>query len=115
MHLRDQLIDLVSVGNLKHRPEALFALFRQFLQRLTLPRLCHFLDLVLPQLTPVRAPWADATREHCGRVTTLERVLAKMDIPFSAEVLLVAYFFTSHDDIHHVRVHWGNTASPLVF
>ena len=60
--LRDHLIELVSVRNLKHRPEALFALFRQFLQRLTLPRLCHFLDLVLPQLTPVRAPWADATR-----------------------------------------------------
>ena len=54
--LRDHLIELVSVRNLKHRPEALFALFRQFLQRLTLPRLCHFLDLVLPQLTPVRAP-----------------------------------------------------------
>ena len=54
--LRDRLIELVSVGNLKHRPEALFALFRQFLRRLTLPRLCHFLDLVLPQLTPVRAP-----------------------------------------------------------
>ena len=52
--LRDHLIELISVRNLKHRPEPLFALFRQFLQRLTLPRICHFLDLVLPQLTPVR-------------------------------------------------------------
>ena len=60
--LRDHLIELISVRNLRHRPEALFALFRQFLERLTLPRICHFLDLVLPQLTPVRAPWADATR-----------------------------------------------------
>ena len=59
--LRDHLIELISVRNLRHRPEALFALFRQFLQRLSLPRICHFLDLVLPQLTPVRAPWADAT------------------------------------------------------
>ena len=40
--LRDHLIELISVRNLKHRPEALFALFRQFLQRLTLSRLCHF-------------------------------------------------------------------------
>ena len=56
------LSQLISARNLRHRPEALFALFRQFLQRLTLPRMCHFLDLVLPQLTPVRAPWADATR-----------------------------------------------------
>ena len=53
--LRDHLIELVSVRNLKHRREALLALFRQFLQRLTLPRPCHFLDVVLPQLTPVRA------------------------------------------------------------
>ena len=51
--LRDHLIELISVRrNLRHRPEALFALFRQFLQRLSLPRICHFLDLVLPQLSP---------------------------------------------------------------
>ena len=31
--LRDHLIELISVRNLRHRPEALFALFRQFLQR----------------------------------------------------------------------------------
>ena len=60
--LRDHLIELISVRNLRHRSEALFALFRQFLQKLTLPRICHFLDLVLLQLTPVRAHWADATR-----------------------------------------------------
>ena len=60
--LRDHLIELISVRNVRHRPEASFALFRQFLQRLTLPSICHFLDLVLPQLTIVRAPWADATR-----------------------------------------------------
>ena len=29
VELRDRLIDLVSVGNLKHKPEALFTLFRQ--------------------------------------------------------------------------------------
>ena len=44
--LRDQLIDLVSVGNLRHKPEALFALFRQFMTRISLPRLVHFFDLV---------------------------------------------------------------------
>ena len=50
VELRDSLIDLVSVGNLRHKPEALFSLFRKFLQRISLPRLVHFLDLVLPQL-----------------------------------------------------------------
>ena len=46
--LRNYLIELISVRNLRHRPEVLFGLFRQFLQRLTLPKICHFLDLVLP-------------------------------------------------------------------
>ena len=108
--LRDHLIELISVRNLRHRPEALFALFRQFLQRLTLPRICHFLDLVLPQLTPVRAPWADATRTlwtcHHIRASSYEN-----GSPYEPRVT-IAYFFTSHDHIHHVRVLWGT--SPLL-
>ena len=46
--LRNELIELISVGNLKHKPQALFTLFRQFLTRISLPRLIHFMDLVLP-------------------------------------------------------------------
>ena len=106
--LRDHLIELVSVRNLKHRPEALFALFRQFLQRLTLPRLCHFLDLVLPQLTPVRAPWADATIGHHIRAVSEQN-----GYPHRPKVT-IAYFFTSHDNIHHVRIYWG-TLPLLLF
>ena len=110
--LRDHLIELISVRNLRHRPEALFALFRQFLQRLTLPRICHFLDLVLPQLTPVRAPWADATRTlwtcHHIRASSHEN-----GYPFQPRVTS-AYFFTSHDHIHHVRIFWG-TLPLLLF
>ena len=103
--LRDHLIELISVRNLRHRPEALFALFRQFLQRLTLPRICHFLDLVLPQLTPVRAPWADATRTlwTCHHIRASSHANRQ---PYEPRVT-IAYFFTSHDHIHHVRVLWG--------
>ena len=110
--LRDHLIELVSVGNLKHRPEALFALFRQFLRRLTLPRLCHFLDLVLPQLTPVRAPWADATRTlwTCHHIRACTH---KNGYPHRPKVA-ISYFFSSHDNIHHVRVYWG-TLPLLLF
>ena len=110
--LRDHLSELISVRNLRHRPEALFALFRQFLQRLTLPRICHFLDLVLPQLTPVRAPWADATRTlwtcHHIRASSHEN-----GYPCQPRVT-IAYFFTSHDHIHHVRIFWG-TLPLLLF
>ena len=110
--LRDHLIELISVRNLRHRPEALFALFRQFLQRLTLPRLCHFLDLVLPQLTPVRAPWADATRTlwTCHHIRAVSHANG---YPYQPKVA-IAYFFTSHDNIHHVRVFWG-TMPLLLF
>ena len=110
--LRDHLIELISVRNLRHRPEALFALFRQFLQRLTLPRLCHFLDLVLPQLTPVRAPWADATRTlwTCRHIRAVSH---DNGYPYQPKVA-IAYFFTSHDNIHHVRVFWG-TLPLLLF
>ena len=110
--LRDRLIELVSVRNLKHRPEALFALFRQFLQRLTLPRLCHFLDLVLPQLTPVRAPWADATKTlwTCHHIRAVSH---HNGYPHRPKVA-IAYFFTSHDNIHHVRIYWG-TLPLLLF
>ena len=85
--LRDHLIELVSVRNLRHRPEALFALFRQFLQRLTLPRLCHFLDLVLPQLTPLRAPSLMLLGLY-GPPTTFEPSLMKMDIRTSRRLQL---------------------------
>ena len=111
--LRDHLIELISVRNLRHRPEALFALFRQFLQRLTLPRICHFLDLVLPQLTPVRAPWADATRTlwtcHHIRASSHEN-----GYPYQPRVT-IAYFFTSHDHIHHHAGSLGHLAASLVF
>eukprot|EP00434_Breviolum_minutum_P036743 symbB.v1.2.032570.t1/scaffold3868.1/size49036/4 len=97
--LRDHLIELISVRNLRHRPEALFALFRQFLQRLSLPRICHFLDLVLP---PVRAPWADATRTlwTCHYIRAIAYANGQ---PYEPRVT-IAYFFTSHDHIHHVRI-----------
>ena len=52
VELCDRLIDLASVGNLRHKPKALFTLFPQFLTRIFLRRLIHFMDLVLPQLTP---------------------------------------------------------------
>ena len=69
--LRDVLIDLVSVRDLEYKPDALFALFRTFMQRISLP-VVHFFDLVLPQLAPVQAPWAAAAKRFwsCHRITS---------------------------------------------
>ena len=105
MELRDRLIDLVSVGNLRHKPEALFALFRQFLRRISLPRLIHFLDLVLPQLMPVQAAWAgeEKTLWSCHYI----RYLCDKQYANNTPRVQISYFFTSHDRVHHVRIQWN--------
>ena len=105
MELRDRLIDLVSVGNLRHKPEALFALFRQFLRRISLPRLIHFLDLVLPQLMPVQAAWAgeEKTLWSCHYI----RHLCTQQYANKTPSVQISYFFTSHDHVHHVRIQWN--------
>ena len=105
MELRDRLIDLVSVGNLRHKPEALFPLFRQFLRRISLPRLIHFLDLVLPQLMPVQAAWAgeEKTLWSCHHI----RHLCDKQYANNTPRVQISYFFTSHDHVHHVRIQWN--------
>ena len=109
VELRDRLIDLVSVGNLKHKPEALFTLFRQFLTRISLPRLIHFLDLVLPQLTPVQAAWAgeEKTLWSCHHIRWLRERQSD-----ATPRVQISYFFSSHDSVHHVRIQWNG--NPLL-
>ena len=108
VELRDRLIDLVSVGNLKHKPEALFTLFRQFLTRISLPRLIHFL-LVLPQLTPVQAAWAgeEKTLWSCHHIRWLRERQSD-----ATPRVQISYFFSSHDSVHHVRIQWNG--NPLL-
>ena len=111
VELRDRLIDLVSVGNLKHKPEALFTLFRQFLTRISLPRLIHFLDLVLPQLImPVQAAWAgeEKTLWSCHYIRWLREKQSANTTPR----VQISYFFSSHDNVHHVRIQWNS--NPLL-
>ena len=102
--LRDRLIDRVSVGNMRHRPEALFSLFRKFMQRISLPRLIHFFDMVLPQLMPVQAAWADEgkTLWSCHHI----RYLHTLEFYSKTPRVKISYLFTSHDDVHHVRIQW---------
>ena len=109
VELRDRLIDLVSVGNLKHKPEALFTLFRQFLTRISLPRLIHFLDLVLPQLMPVQAAWAgeEKTLWSCHYIRWLREKQSA-----ATPRVQISYFFSSHDNVHHVRIQWNG--NPLL-
>ena len=69
-----------------------------------LPRLVHFFDLVLLQLTPVQAPWADASKTlwSCHHIRYVQESGEHSWRPR----VRTSYFFSSHDDIHHVRVAW---------
>ena len=51
--IRDAVIDEVTIHGKAQQPAVIVRLIRGFLQRLPLPRLLHFLDLVLPQMVPV--------------------------------------------------------------
>ena len=50
--LRNLLLTKVSLAGMVDPPASVRELFETFLRQLTLPRLIHFFDLVLPQLVP---------------------------------------------------------------
>ncbi len=50
-HMRDAVIDEIAVKGRAQPPAVVVNLIRGFLQRLPLPRLLHFVDLVLPQMS----------------------------------------------------------------
>ena len=55
-NIRDAVIDEVTTRGKAQQPAVVVRLIRGFLQRLPLPRLLRFLDLVLPQMVPVCSP-----------------------------------------------------------
>ena len=99
--LRDHLIELISVRNLRHRPETLFALFRQFLQRLSFRGFVTSWTWYSHNSPSVRALWADATRIlwicHYIRAIAHENVQ-------SYELRSQLLAFLRHMAIYHVRI-----------
>lgn len=60
--IRDTIIRNLIVGGNSPAPQAVTGLLGNFLQRLPLPRLVHFLDMILPQLVPVKSPCRTQSR-----------------------------------------------------
>ena len=71
--------------------------------------LIHFMDLVLPQLTPVQAAWAGEERTlwSCHYIRWLRERHSD-----ATPRVQISYFFSSHDNIHHVRIQWNS--NPLL-
>ena len=84
--LRDHLIELISVRNLRHRPEALFA-----------PSSCRG-----SLCRGFATSWTWCSHNSPQSVPPGRMLLG----PYG--LVTIAYFFTSHDHIHHVRILWGN-------
>ena len=103
--LRDHLIELISVRNLKHRPEALFAFFRQFLQGyVTSWTWCY-------HSSPQCVPSGLMLLGRYGLVTTLGRSYVNGS-PFEPRVT-IGYFFSSRSNTLRAN-HLGHIAASLV-
>ena len=71
--VRDALIREVTFGGTTCPTEEVCRLMAEFLQRLPLPRLVHFLDMILPQMVPVQSPCQSRRRRFASSYRIAER------------------------------------------
>ena len=72
--IRDALIREVTFGGTTCPTEEVCCLMAAFLQRLPLPRLVHFLDMILPQMVPVQSPCHSGRRRFASSYRVAERL-----------------------------------------
>ena len=103
MQVRTGLIDQVSISNLSLPSEAVIELYRTFLARLSLPRLVHFLDLVLPQMHPHQQV---KDRNDIRQLTSHYISLHGQDGSGCGPPVLMNFLFHSHAGLVHIMVEW---------
>ena len=90
--------------------EEVCRLMVSFLQRLPLPRLVHFLDMILPQMVPVQSPCHSRRRRFASSYRVEERLAdGEQSVEHHLNVLKL---FWSRSDIMHVAIAWDN--KPLL-
>ena len=72
--IRDALIREVTFGGATCPTEEVCCPMAAFLQRLPLPRLVHFLDMILPQMVPVQSPCHSGRRRFASSYRVAERL-----------------------------------------
>ena len=98
--IRDHIVEQIRDWNDEWQPKSLLDLFEGFLIRMPLHRLAHFLDMVLPQLSPMHTRWDDPRKTLlCCHFFRLARtnVYAQVRLQF---------LFTSRAFIYMVRIGW---------
>ena len=105
--IRDAVIDEVTIHGKAQQPAVIVRLIRGFLQRLPLPRLFHFLNLVLPQMVPVCSSAQTTGFQFPGSQLIRNLWLERDEGVFvqEPEVMLMR-LFASHAGIVHFRVEW---------
>ena len=71
--IRDAIINGLVVGGNSSPPPEVTGLLSGFLRRLALPRLVHFLDMILPQMVPVKSPCRTSARRFSSSYLMEER------------------------------------------
>ena len=85
-------------------------LLADFLQRLPLPRLVHFLDMILPQMVPVQSPCQSRRRRFASSYRVAERAAyGEWDVGYT---LNVTKLYWSRSGIMHVAIAWDH--KPLL-
>ena len=72
--IRDALIRGVTIGGNICPTEEVGCLIVSFLERLPLPRLVHFLDMIFPQMVPVQSPCHSRRRRFASSYRVEERL-----------------------------------------
>ena len=108
--IRDALIRGVTIGGNTCPTEEVCRLMVSFLQRLPLPRLVHFLDMILPQMVPVQSPCHSRRRRFASSYRVEERLASgEQGVEYPLNVIKL---FWSRSDIMHVAIAWDN--KPLL-
>ena len=108
--VRDALIREVTFGGTTCPTEEVCRLMAEFLQRLPLPRLVHFLDMILPQMVPVQSPCQSRRRRFASSYRIAERnAWGEWDVEYT---LNATKLFWSRSGIMHVAIAWDH--KPLL-
>ena len=108
--VRDALIREITFGGAKCPTEEVCRLLADFLQRLPLPRLVHFLDMILPQMVPVQSPCQSRRRRFASSYRVAERAACgEWDVGYT---LNVTKLYWSRSGIVHVAIAWDH--KPLL-
>ena len=108
--IRDALIREITFGGTTCPTEEVCRLMAEFLQRLPLPRLVHFLDMILPQMVPVQSPCQSRRRRFASSYRVAERnALGEWEVEYT---LNATKLYWSRSGIMHVAIAWDH--KPLL-